>query len=193
MLLSKHRYPEYDFSRSLKEIDKFKRNIWLELNGFMTPLEQVNVLCNMLFNYYKLKGNEVNYAKSDEFLLTHVIETKNGNAVSNTMLILVLSELFDINIKLIGIPRQFILGCFDAHEQILFYLDGATGIMYSEAEVHTYFKRVGLSPTPSYFKAKDNTAVISAFLSEYKKCFNSENQSGTLSELEELLEMLNRE
>jgi len=193
LLLSKHRYPELDFTKTHKELEKIKRNIWLELNGFMTPLEQVNVLCNMLFNYYKLKGNEVNYTKPDEFQLSKLIESKHGNAVSNSLLILILSQAFEINLKLIGIPRQFILGCFDANNdsQILFYLDGATGIMYSEAEVNTYFKRIGLSPSRSYFKAKNNPEVITELIKEYKKCFTSEQQTNTLSELEELLEMLN--
>jgi regulator of sirC expression with transglutaminase-like and TPR domain len=195
LLISRHRYPDFDFSKTHKELEKIKRNVWLELNSFMTPLEQVNVLCNILFNYYKLKGSEVNYTKPDEFLISRLIESKQGNAISNGLLILLLAEALDINLKLIRIPRQFILACFDHSDpaQILFYLDGASGIMYSRQEVNTYFKRMNLTPTPSYFKPKNNQEVVAELVQEYRKCFTTEQQLPIQEELDELLDLLNNE
>jgi regulator of sirC expression with transglutaminase-like and TPR domain len=193
LLICKHKYQEYDFQKTIKELDKIKRNIWLELNQYLTPLEQVNVACSILFNYYKLKGNEINYAKPDEFLISRVIENKTGNPISNGLLILVLSQMLDINLRLIGIPRQFILACYDSseHENLLFFLDGVTGQMYSRAEVDTYFKRIGVTPTRSYFIAKSNKEAILELLKEYKKCFSSEQSPLTLGELDELIELIN--
>lgn len=192
LLICKHKYQEYDFQKTIKELDKIKRNIWLELNQYLTPLEQVNVSCSILFNYYKLKGNEINYAKPDEFLISRVIENKSGNPISNGLLILVLSQMLDINLRLIGIPRQFILACYDSSEQenLLFFLDGVTGQMYSRAEVNTYFKRIGVNPTSSYFIPKSNKEAILELLKEYKKCFSSEQSSSTLGEISELIELI---
>lgn len=42
---------------------------------FLTPLEQANVLSSILYNYYNLKGTEVNYEKPDEFFLHKVLQT----------------------------------------------------------------------------------------------------------------------
>ena len=102
---------------TLQEIEKIRRNIWLELNSYLTPLEQVNVISGILYSYYKLKGNEVSYEIPEDFLITKLIENKRGNAITNGILYLILCELLDIPIKAINIPKQFILAYFDIDYQ----------------------------------------------------------------------------
>jgi regulator of sirC expression with transglutaminase-like and TPR domain len=79
-----------------QDIEKLRRNIWLELNTYLTPLEQVNVLTSILYNYFNIKGTEVAYQQPEEFLINKQLETKRGNAIANGILYLVLSELLDI-------------------------------------------------------------------------------------------------
>src|SRR5580700_8917021 len=109
LLIAKFQYPELVTTPVLQEVEKLRRNIWLELNNYLTPLEQVNVLTSILYNYYGLKGTEVGYQNPDEFLINKLIETKRGNAITNGVLYLLLSELLDIPVKTINIPRQFVL------------------------------------------------------------------------------------
>ena len=42
------------------QLEKIRRNIWLEVNNYLTPLEQANVLRNILYHFYQIKGVEVN-------------------------------------------------------------------------------------------------------------------------------------
>src|SRR5664279_2073712 len=109
LLVSKFQYPYLATSPVLEEIEKLRRNIWLELNNYLTPLEQVNVLTSILYGYYNLKGTEVGYQHPEEFLIHKVIETKRGNTIVNGIVYLLLSELLDIPIRAINIPRQFVL------------------------------------------------------------------------------------
>ena len=94
------------FYRKLKN---YVEMFGLNLNNYLTPLEQINVLTSILYNYYGLKGTEVGYQNPDEFLINKLVETKRGNAITNGVLYLLLSELLDIPIKAINIPRQFVL------------------------------------------------------------------------------------
>ncbi|HXO75776.1 MAG TPA: transglutaminase family protein, partial [Puia sp.] len=83
LLIAKFQYPELASTPVLQEIEKLRRNIWLELNSYLTPLEQVNVLTSILYNYYGLKGTEVAYQHPEEFLINKLVETKRGNAITN--------------------------------------------------------------------------------------------------------------
>jgi len=103
LLVSKYRYPEMNTTTTLQEMEKIRRNIWLELNSYLTPLEQVNVITGILYSYYKLKGNEVAYDFPEDFLINKVIEQKKGNAITNGILYLIICELLDIPIKAINI------------------------------------------------------------------------------------------
>ena len=49
------------------EIEKIRRSVWLELNDYLTPLEEVNIINKIVFEYYKFKGLETNYASCKDF------------------------------------------------------------------------------------------------------------------------------
>jgi len=185
LLAARYRYPEMFATTTLQEMEKIRRNIWLELNSYLTPLEQVNVITGILYSYYKLKGNEVTYDIQEDFLINKVIEQKKGNAITNGILYLIICELLDIPVKAVNIPKQFILGYFDIDynfpnperqksEKINFYIDPLNGQIYSHKDVENYFKRISVPPTPSYFKQLGNRRIIQHLLEEFSKCFTDD-------------------
>lgn len=186
LLVCKYSYPELLPTATLQEIEKIRRNIWLELNSYLTPLEQVNVISGILYSYYNLKGTEVSYDVTDEFLLTKLIESKRGNAIANGILYLILCDMLDIPAKAINIPRQFILAYFNIHysfpdstkqksEKINFYMDPLNGQVYSQKDVESYFKKISVPSIPSYYRPLNNKKVIQHLLEEFSKCFIDSN------------------
>lgn len=188
LLIAKYHYPEMDHEQTLKEIEKLRRNIWLELNSYLTPMEKINVLNSIFYSYYKQKGVEISYDSPDTFLINKTLESKKGNAISNGIIYLILCEQLDIPVKAINIPRQFILGFFDQQyaainpvghnsEKINFYIDPLSGQMYSHKDIENYFKKLSVPPVTSYFRPISNKRVIQFLLEELSKCYdNDRNQ-----------------
>ena len=194
LLVARYHYPELQKNTVLQEIEKLKRNIWLELNSYLTPLEQVNVITSILYNYYKQKGVEFAYSNPDDYLINKGLESKKGNAVNNGIIYLVLCELLDVPIRAINIPRQFILAYVDlqhdllnpvghASEKIKFYIDPLNGQIYSHKDVESYFKRMSVPPTASYFRQLNNKKIIQFLLEELSKCFDNERNRYKMDEL----------
>ena len=201
LLLSKYVHPNMDATVIFKEIEKLRRNIWLEMNSYLTPMEQINVIGSIVYNYYKQKGIEINYENADGFLLNKTLELRKGNAFGNGTLLLILCGLLDVPVYAINIPKQFILGYFDQHydvlnpkghasEKIKFYIDPVNGQMYSHKDVENYFKKMSLPPTSSFFKPFDNKSIMVLMLSELKKCFENEAEYLKIIEINSLIEML---
>ncbi|MFN0081966.1 MAG: transglutaminase family protein [Ferruginibacter sp.] len=201
LLLSKYAHPAMDDTIIFKEIEKLRRNIWLEMNSYLTPMEQINVIGSIVYNYYKQKGIEINYDNEDGFLLDKTLELRKGNAFGNGTLLLILCGLLDVPVYAINIPKQFILGYFDQHydilnpkghasEKIKFYIDPVNGQMYSHKDVENYFKKMSLPPTSAFFKPFNNISIIVLLLSELKKCYEPYNQKFKLFELNELIDIL---
>lgn len=182
LLVAKFQYPDLQTTPVLQEIEKIRRNIWLELNSFLTPLEQANVLSSILYNYYNLKGVETNYENPDEYFIHKVLETKKGNPIANGILYLIISELLDIPFKVIQIPHQFVLGYFAealdpsrgsgfTQEKILFFVDPSTGQPFSHREIEQYFKRINQPSQPQFFKPMSHVSILRLLLTELSKCF----------------------
>lgn len=200
LLVCKFQYPELTTTSVLQEIEKIRRNIWLELNNYLTPLEQINIVTSILYSYYGLKGNEVNYKEPNEFLLHKTLEAKRGNQISNGILYLLLCELLDIPVRAINIPRQCIIAYFkpgysqenlpDPLSMIEFFIDPTSGQVFSHQDVENYFKRIAVPPVPSYFKPRKNKQVIQQLLEEFSKCFTGQLDAYKQKELTELAALL---
>ena len=200
LLVCKFQYPDLATTPVLQEIEKVRRNIWLELNNYLTPLEQIKVATSILYSYYGLKGNETNYKEPNDFLLHKTLEGKRGNQISNGILCLLLCELLDIPVRAIAIPRQCIIAYFkpgyseenlpNPFQKIEFFIDPTSGQVFSHNDVDNYFKRISVPPVASYFKPQGNKMVIRQLLEEFSKCFDTERDQYKKRELMELASLL---
>ena len=184
LLVAKYHYPDLVAAPILQEIEKIKRTVWLELNNYLTPLEQANVVNNILFNYYHLKSIPLTYDHPDDFLVNKVLDYKKGNALSNGILYQVLCELLDINARIISIPNQAILAFYrsdynnisyknNPQERIHFFIDGASGFAYSKQDITNYLKRMDLENTASIYNPLPVKKIIQTLLKEFSKCFTT--------------------
>lgn len=199
LLAAKFQYPELPTTPVVQEVEKLRRNIWLELNNYLTPLEQLRIVTGILYGYYGLKGNEVTYDDVNDFLIHKTLESKKGNQLSNGILYLVLCDLLDIPVKAISIPRQFVLAYYksgftdrmeESFSQVEFFLDPASGQVISHKDIESYFKRISVPPVQTYFKPLSNKRVIQVLLEEMAKCFGTEKDHYKNKELLQLAALL---
>jgi regulator of sirC expression with transglutaminase-like and TPR domain len=200
LLVSKFQYPDLATSATLLEVEKIRRNIWLELNNYLTPLEQIRIVTGILYSYYNLKGSEVAYNDVNEFLIHKLLESKRGNQLSTGVLYLIICDLLDIPVKAINIPKQFVLAYFkpgysnetaeDYRDKIEFFIDPSNGMVFTHKDIDSYFKRISVPPVPSYFKPLSNKKVIQHLLGEISKCFDNEKDAYKKEELIQLANLL---
>lgn len=201
LLVAKYNYPELAVTPIIQQLERLKRSIWLELNNYLTPLEQANVMHHSLFKTFGLKGKPVTYATTDDFLMHKALTAKKGNVFANGILYLVMADLLDIPVKAIPIPRQFILAFFkpsyqlcgphdDLEQHISFFVDANSGEAYSHADIATYLQRIGLPHQASYFVPYTNQQILKVLLLEMSKCYSDEAVQYKKSELLALVELL---
>jgi regulator of sirC expression with transglutaminase-like and TPR domain len=200
LLTAKFQFPDLVTAPVLQEIEKLRRNIWLELNNYLTPLEQVRIVTGILFGYFGLKGHEISYNNVNDFLLPKVLETKKGNQLSNGLIYLILCELLDIPVKAIGVPKQFVLAYFkpgyssdvnhEHLEKVEFFIDPTTGQVFLHKDIEAYFKRIAVPPVQAYFKPLSNKKIIQNSLEEMAKCFDKEKMHYKQEELLQIVTLL---
>lgn len=198
LLVARYQFPDLDTNFILKEISKLSKNIWLELNQYLTPIEKVNVFNGIYYYYYKMLGVEVNYEAPNEFLINKVLESKTGNAFGHGLTYLILSEQLDLPIYAIRVPNQFLMGWLqhvhntdtDNPYQLLFYINPANGDLYSINDVETYVKRLDMEITSDIFKPLNTKAVIQYVLQEMSKCFDNDKYEYKRNDLLKLADML---
>lgn len=200
-LTTRYRYPGLRVDNLIYEIDKIKRNIWLELNNYLTPLEQINILNSMVYSYYKMKGSEVSYSRPNQFYLNHVIESGKGNSITLGILYQMLCFQLNLPVYAVHVPKQFILAYFNVQvnnlpernpkvDDIRFFVDPMQGQIYTVKDVEAYLKKIQTKFRPSFFKPLNNRDIIHLLLTELAKCYQNSRERFRQEELLSLADML---
>lgn len=201
ILVARYQYPDLNVPALLAQFDQIRRNVWLELNSYLTALEQVNVLNSILYNYYKLAGHELTEREPKHFFINQVLDSRQGNAYTLGVLYLALCDMLDIPIFAMDIPRQFVFAYIDTlhHflspedegiQQIQFYVDPLNGTVYTQKEVDAYLRKVGANDRELYFNPLSSKRVIFKMLEELSLCYRYKRDEAKAEELQQLMRIL---
>jgi regulator of sirC expression with transglutaminase-like and TPR domain len=201
ILVAKYQYPDLNIPALLSQFDQVRRNIWLELNNYLTPLEQVNIFNSILYNYYKLKGHELTERDPNYFFINQVLDSKQGNSYSLGVLYLSLCELLDIPIFAVDLPRQFVFAYIDTlhhffnlesegMQQIQFYIDPLNGMVYTQKDVEVYLKKINAAKKEMYYAPLMPQKIIYKMLEELSLCFRYKKEDLKADEIQQLMKIL---
>jgi len=203
LLVAKYQYPDLQTVGALQEIERMRRNVWLEMNSYLTPIEQLKITESILYNFYKLKGNHITYDRVDDFMLHKAIESKKGNTLIVGIIYLILAELLDIPVRALQIPKQFVLAWVEpmalfnndytsdqlaAH--IKLFVDPNSGIAFTHKDVYNYFRRISVTPAEAYFRPMNNLQIVIKLLEELSNCFDKPAMKYKHDEIALLIKML---
>jgi regulator of sirC expression with transglutaminase-like and TPR domain len=193
LLVAKFEFPEMVFQPTIDRIEKIRKNIWLELNSYLTPLENVNVINNILYDYFGLKGVASTYENLDEYFFNKVIEQKKGNSVTNTILYQILCNQLSIPSSIISFPNLFLIAFYEptvsknefTKEDVHFYVDATSGHPFSQYDIDRYINRMNIDPNIDYCKPLCNKEIIQTLIQETASCY--QQQAETHYKWEELM------
>ncbi len=160
-LLARHRFPDMDEDPVRKLLKSIYQSCWLELNNYLTPLEQIGIMNSIFYNMYKFRGFDLDANKPNHFCINEVMDTRSGNNYSLGLVYQVLCEMLDIPVYMVQLPRQVLLAYFDtlpdfrhmdrpAVRKIQFYIDPSSGTIFTQQDVQVYLRKYKL-------QADDNT------------------------------------
>lgn len=201
ILLARFQFPDLNVPAILTQFDQLRRNIWLELNNYLSPLEQVNVFNSILYNFFKLQGHELTEREPKYFFINQVLESKQGNSYSIGILYLALCEMLDTPIFAVDIPRQFIFAYIDTlHsflsidkegiQQIQFYIDPISGMVYTQKDVDTYLRKINAHEKDRYFTPMLTRRIIYKMMEELALCYRYRKEDQKADEIQQLMTLL---
>ena len=195
LLCATFHFPELATAPVIADLEKLRRNIWLELNNYLTPLEQINVFHNILYGYYGLRSIPRDESKPEHFLINKRISSKKGTQAGNGLLYLILCEQLDLPVRAIQLPNQFVLAYIknkgaESNPQAEFFMDPTGGQIYTHKDIETYFKRINEPLESNYLQPLSNTGAIAKLIHELSNTYDAVNQAEKIIELQELAAFL---
>ena len=195
ILISNFIEPKIENEEVLFEIEKMKKSIWLEINDYLTPLEEIIIVNKILYTYYKIKGVETKFKSSVEFDFCDLLIKKTGNGFPLGALYLILCDMLNISVKPIGIPQQNLLAYYvqedyltDKNETVLFFIDPINGHVYTHQDIETYLKKINHPHDTSILKPLSEEDYINKWIVGLAKCEKERGEKNRYNELLQLAE-----
>lgn len=202
ILMAQYKYPDLDEDKVRREYQKLKQDIWLELNPYLSPLEQINVINSIVFNFYNFTGIEIHRCKEDQFYIHKLFESKKGNSYSlGALLSTVLGEL-DVPLRCIQLPHQFLMAYFetiepifafdeaDSAQKLICYFDPNNGFVYAQRDIDNYFQKIGEEAKASHFLPLNKNKLILVLLKELQYYLNQYGDFQSADDVDALISIV---
>jgi regulator of sirC expression with transglutaminase-like and TPR domain len=96
-----------------KKFSSIKRDVWLELNDYLTPLEQINVINKIFYQIEAFQIESINYKFPNGFLISQLLEQKKGNGLIMGIFYKIICTSVEIPIELFFITLdKFVIRFF---------------------------------------------------------------------------------
>jgi len=198
LLLANYRFPLIDEDSIRKTIKSIYQSCWLELNNYLTPLEQINIVNSIFYNMYKFKGHELDENKPNHYYVNEVIETRQGNNYSLGVIYQILCEMLDIPVYAIQLPKQYILAYYDTiHDffkkddkplhKIQFYIDPSSGMIYTQNDVNVFVNKYEIATDENSFLPLSNKAILYKKIEALVQVYQLLHEEDKVAELTKLL------
>ena len=135
------------------------------------------------------------------FFINELLDTRQGNPYSLGILYLALSEMLDIPVFAVEIPRQFLFAYIDtlhdfySHkpegvQHIQFYLDPISGMVYVQRDIDVYLKKINALDRQRKIMPLKSKRIIYKMMEELCLCYRYRREDAKADEIEQLMKML---
>jgi regulator of sirC expression with transglutaminase-like and TPR domain len=200
-LIAKYQYPDLSYSIISEKINALRRDIWLEMHDHLTSLEKVRVINHVLFDLHGFTRNNSHYFAPANNFINDVLETKNGNPLSLSVIYSVLCQRLGLPVYGVNLPKNFILAYMDDEvigretpqklSAVLFYINPINkGAVLGRREIDTFLTQYNIKKEEEYFYPCKNSEIVIRLLTNLVSAFDALEQHNKSVEINELLQLM---
>lgn len=161
-----------------KEIEKIKKDVWLELNDQLTALEKIKILNHFFYNIYNYQALSPNQPTNWDGDIGTVLSQKQGNYIIISIIYAGIAQELGIPVYGINLADSVLLCYVDKNasnkDEILFYINPIDrGKVFGRTELQFVIESKKIVNRPKYYKATNNSSLIKRLvkhnISVYKK------------------------
>ena len=173
LLVSKFQYPDLDEFKVTQKVESISKNVWIELNPALSPLEEAHVINHVFFQLHGFFGHQRAQLDADLGYLNNLLDSKKGNSLSLSILYLILAQKNDLPIYGVNLPYHFImaysrkhltdeeLAANDQEKSVMFYINPLNkGIAFSRSEITHYLEQMKVKTHSKFFSPCNNLEII---------------------------------
>jgi hypothetical protein len=112
-LISRHHYPELKLKPIQVQLEKIRKDVWLEFRNSLTSLEKITILNHIFFDHYKFEVNHLNPDSPQNCFINRILDLRKANQVSIAIVYTLVARSLELPVHYIDFENNPLLGYFD--------------------------------------------------------------------------------
>jgi regulator of sirC expression with transglutaminase-like and TPR domain len=198
-LVSNYKYPNLSLDDINAKISKYTREIWLEINDYLTALEKIKLINHFIYDVHKFSGNVEGYHDHQNSFLNDVLDTKKGNPLSLSILYILIGRQLDLPIYGVNLPRHFVVAFLDPYQlttpiedsPVLFYINPfSNGEVFGASELSEFLEKLNLPKKQDYYKPCNSKTILKRLLNNLIYSYSKVGELNKAEEIKKLSQLL---
>lgn len=198
IIVAKYQYPGLHEEQVITEIEKIRKDIWLEINFNQTAFEKVKTFNKVFYGLHHFKGNTKTFHSPLNSFINTVLETRKGNPLSLSLIYSIIAQKLDIPVYGVNLPNHFVLCYMDTNNThlmlsqkskygVLFYINTfSKGSIFYESDITQFLAQIKVTPERIHYEPCSNTVMIQRMITNLIGSFQ---QVGNAEKVDELIEL----
>lgn len=188
-LVANYQYPDLDYQKIKKELDKIYYEVWLNHRPSGSPFSQVSNIAQTMFNKLGFNPNTQNFHSPANSMINSVLESRKGNPISLCVIFMLIAQRLKMPIFGVNLPNLFILTY--TSEETQFYINAFNrGAIFSKKDIDNYIKKLKIESEESFYQPCTHLDIIQRILRNVIVAFENVNESEKVKEIKELLRVI---
>ncbi|MFA5328741.1 MAG: transglutaminase-like domain-containing protein [Prolixibacteraceae bacterium] len=201
-LIARYQYPELKLKSVQTQLEKIRKEIWLEFQSSLTSLEKITILNHVFYSHYKFRIDKTEADTAQSCYINRVLDTRVGNPVSIAILYTLIGRSLNLPLHYIDFDKNPLVGYFNKElaqlvhgeknkNKVLFYINPSNkGAIIGPKEVE-YIQQTSDSPEPVYLTepCPDRT-IIKRLIEKLAQAYTQQGISEKFYYLNEIADML---
>lgn len=201
ILVNRFQYPDLNLLGIHQKIENLRKEIWLEFNNSLTMLEKLTILNHFLFNINGYGINHQNINSPQNCFLNQILDSKNGNSTSISILYTILARMLDLPAFFVDFPRNPLVAIADEKmakkvhgssrkTNVVFYINPSNkGAVTSRKEVEYHLRKNKYFPLRSFSEPKSDILYIKRLLESLSESYQSVGFKENEDKIKELIRL----
>ncbi|MFM2048118.1 MAG: hypothetical protein RI955_666 [Bacteroidota bacterium] len=202
IIFNKFYYPDAPENTITDKLEILKKEIWIELNQQLTPIEQVRVFNLIFFKHQQFHANLLQSKDPKNNFITYNLETKKGNQIGLGLLYLLVAQQLRMPIYGVCLKNHFVVCFVDTDvfqknsgyinsQDILFYVNPYNqGAIFNRPQIIEYLHKLRAEPKDKYFNPANNIELLTELILQTAADFKLQNEHIKYDELMQLKNLL---
>jgi regulator of sirC expression with transglutaminase-like and TPR domain len=188
-IIATYQYPDLDYKKLKKDIDKIYYEAWLSHRTYASPFEQVKNLNYVLFNKMNYSANLQNIFAPGNSMINIVLESRKGNPISLCILYMLVANRLKMPIYGVNLPNLFVLTYKSDETQ--FYINAFNkGLVFSKSDIDNYINQLQLATDERFYQPCSHLEMIQRILRNLHLSFEKLGETHKMQEIQSILDCI---